>query len=91
MLKKTERHLFFFSFLILTLFSLHFIYNNANTNKTKNVNYIDYNLDRYFGTKSRYIIKSEISGAKFNSNSKFKLRQIQLVSFIFFIINFNIP
>lgn len=86
MLKRTKRQLLLFFSIIISLVGFHFIYNHALTKKIEYINFIDDNIDRYFGTKSRYPIKSEISGANLNINSKFKLRQVQLVClfYIFF-------
>jgi len=79
MLKRTKRQLLIILALILTLASFHIFYKYSTINNIEYSFYIDDNVDRYFGTKSRYPQKSEISGANLNINSKFKLRQIQLV------------
>jgi len=67
-------------FLIITTLSfIHFIYNNVNVNNIKKILIIDDNIDKYFGTKSRYPLRSEISYTKLNIDSKFQLRQVQLI------------
>jgi len=79
MLKRTKRQLLIIFLVVSTLSGIHFIVNHANVNDIKNILYIDDAIDRYFGTKSRYPKRSEISGAKLNVDSKFQLRQVQLV------------
>jgi len=79
MLKRTKRQLLIILILILTLSSFHIIFKYSTVNNIEYNFFIDDNVDRFFGTKSRYPQKSEISGANLNINSKFKLKQIQLV------------
>jgi len=89
MLRRTKRQLLIIFLIITTLSFIHFIYNNVNVNNIKKILIIDDNIDKYFGTKSRYPLRSEISYTKLNIDSKFQLRQVQLVcifySFIFYI------
>jgi len=79
MLKRTKRQLLIIFLVVSTLSFVHFIYNNVNVNNIKNVLIIDDNIDKYFGTKSRYPLRSEIFIANLNIDSKFQLRQVQLV------------
>jgi len=81
MLKRTKRQLIIVFVFVSILFTVHVLYNNVvSVKKFETILYLDDRVDRYFGTKSRYPVESEISGAKLNVDSKFQLRQVQLVS-----------
>ncbi|ORX41663.1 hypothetical protein BCR36DRAFT_587874, partial [Piromyces finnis] len=78
MLRRTKRQLLIIFIIVSTLTTIHIIYNNVSV-KNFEILYNDDSIDKYFGTKSRYPIKSEISGENLNIDSKFQLRQVQLV------------
>ncbi|OUM69890.1 hypothetical protein PIROE2DRAFT_2081, partial [Piromyces sp. E2] len=79
MLKRTKRQLIIIFAFVSILFTLHTLYGNVSVKKIEKILIVDDNIDRYFGTKSRYPVESEISGAKSNVDSKFQLRQVQIV------------